>query len=60
MNDFRVKGEELAQKHKKNKLSFDESTYYFSSVEKEQNFINAQFPTPELKEKYQEELGRHF
>ena len=53
MNDFRVKGEELAKKHKKNKLSFDESTYYFSSVEKEQNFINAQFSTPELKEKYQ-------
>ncbi|SVD50628.1 uncharacterized protein METZ01_LOCUS403482, partial [marine metagenome] len=53
MKEYRVKDEQLAQKYNKSRLRFDESTYYFSSLEKEQKFIDAQFPTPELREKYQ-------
>jgi len=52
MNDFRVKDKEIAKKYETNKMDFDESTYYYSSEEKEQEFINAQFITEEEKKIY--------
>ena len=52
MNDFRVKGQQIAEKYDSNKMDFDESTYHYSSKEKEQQFINAQFVTEEEKRTY--------
>jgi hypothetical protein len=52
MNDFRVKGEQISEKYDSNKMDFDESTYHYSSQEKEQQFINAQFVTEEEKKNY--------
>lgn len=53
MNDFRVKGEKVAQNYNKNKMDFDESTFYYSSQEKEQAFIDAQFVTTEEQKEYE-------
>lgn len=51
---MRGRERELEHKYSSNKLKFDESTYHFSSTEKEKAFIDAQFPTEELKAKYKE------
>ncbi|MBT5470198.1 MAG: hypothetical protein HOK41_06310 [Nitrospina sp.] len=52
MNDFRVKGEKIAEKYDSNEMDFDESTYHYSSQEKERQFIDAQFVTEEEKSIY--------
>ena len=49
MVDFRIKGQQIAEKYNSNKMDFDESTYHYSSKDKEQQFINAQFVTEEDK-----------
>ena len=33
MNEFRVKGQQIAEKYDSNKMDFDESTYHYSSKE---------------------------
>ena len=47
MNKFRVKGSQIGQKYNKNTMDFDESTYNYSSQEKEHLFVDAQFKTAE-------------
>ena len=48
MSDLRVKDSDTAAKYSSNTLERDESTYYFSSKQKEQEFLDAQFSTLEL------------
>ena len=52
MNNFRVKEGKTGQKYNKNTMDFDESTFYYSSEEKERLFVNAQFKTEEQKKTY--------
>ena len=52
MNKFRVKGSQIGQKYNKNTMDFDESTYNYSSQEKEHLFVDAQFKTAEEKKTY--------
>ena len=54
MTEFRVKGSDIAAKYTANKMEFDESTYCYSSEQKEKEFIASQFPTQELKQSYRE------
>lgn len=49
---FRKKDAELASQFNKNKLKFDESTYYFSSKKKEKDFTESQFRDEEELERY--------
>ena len=49
MSDFRVKGSQIGQKYNKNTMDFDESTFCYSSEEKERRFVDAQFQTEEEK-----------
>ena len=51
---IRRKDDLLASQFKKKELVFDESTYHFSSQEKENDFIKLQFESPELYKTYQE------
>ena len=53
MSDLRIKGDQVARKYTKNTMKFDESTFHYSSEEKEQRFINAQFVTEEERQTYQ-------
>ena len=49
---IREREKELRQKHSQNELKTDESTYHFSSQEKEKKFIESQFSSPKEQEKY--------
>jgi len=53
MTSFRVKGGETAQKYNENSMSHDESTFYYSSLEKEQQFVSSQFLSDEDRSTYQ-------
>ena len=53
MKDLRIKGDQIARKYNKNAMKFDESTYYYSSEEKEQQFIKSQFVTDQERKLYQ-------
>jgi hypothetical protein len=47
---IRKREAEISNKYKMNKIKFDESTYHFSSAEKEDAFIRMQFTkTEEMK-----------
>ncbi|MBL09021.1 MAG: hypothetical protein CL402_00640 [Acidiferrobacteraceae bacterium] len=52
MSEFRIKGKDVASKYTANKLEFDESTYCYSSEQKEKEFIDSQFSSIDEKEKY--------
>ena len=52
MSEFRIKGSNIASKYTTNKMEFDESTYCYSSEQKEKEFIDSQFPSNEHKERY--------
>lgn len=52
--DIRQKDKDLRSQYTKNRLKFDESTYHFSSEDKEKAFINSQFRSGEEISKYQE------
>lgn len=52
--EIRKREELLTAQFNKNKMKFDESTYHYSSEEKEQEFIRSQFKTPEEIERYKE------
>lgn len=52
--EIREREEDIRTRYNNNKLKFDESTYYYSSKEKEEAFIDAQFKTPEELKKYKE------
>jgi MoaA/NifB/PqqE/SkfB family radical SAM enzyme len=52
MMPIRDREKELQEKYSKNKLSFGETTYHFSEKQKEEAFVDAQFPDPEDKKRY--------
>lgn len=52
MSEFRAKDSNIASKYTTNKMEFDESTYCYSSEQKEKEFIDSQFPSGEQKERY--------
>ena len=52
--EIRKREEKLKDQFTKSRLKFDESTYYYSSEEKEESFIQAQFPTAKKKQKYED------
>jgi len=49
IRQLRRKDEGLAGEYDSNTLNFDESTFHFSSIEKEKAFVNAQFKSKEEK-----------
>ena len=49
---LRMRERELDVQHRDRSLAFHESTYHYSSSEREKAFIAAQFPTAELLERY--------
>ena len=52
--EIRKRENHLKSQYTKNRLNFDESTYHYSSEEKEKAFIRSQFPSGEEIQRYQE------
>lgn len=50
--EIRRRDADLRGQYKNTELKFDESTYHFSSEEKERQFVTAQFPTEQERETY--------
>ena len=51
MSDLRIKGDQVARKYNKNTMKFDESTFHYSSEEKEHKggFKQIEYPVQSIK-----------